>query len=139
IISALIAFGVVLLFFSRASDTRVAIWQMSAAQTIRRKQLVAGAVLGIVAVAVLGIWKEWGDSLGLGTLEATDALADLAGIVIGFLIAVLWSRKGSPRPQYVVRLRSRDSQSRQDSPRGRASGPHLRSRVRTSGRLPDGD
>ncbi len=139
IVSALIAFGVVLWFFSRASDTKVERWQMSAAQTVRRRQLIAGAALGIVAVVVLGIWKEWGDSLGLGTLEAADALADLVGIVIGFLIVAVWSRKGSPRSQYVVRFRSRDSQSPQDAPRGRSPGPQLRSKVRTSGRLPGDD
>ncbi|MFH1744538.1 MAG: hypothetical protein ABIH23_36500 [bacterium] len=128
VISAVFAFGFLFLFFSRASDTKVAAWQLSAAQAIRRRQIVGGAILGIALVVILGIWKEWGDSFGLGNLEAADIAADLLGVAVGFVVASLWQRTNRSKVSYRVKFRSPNQPHNPTAPK--PAGPQLRSRIR---------
>jgi len=134
-ISAILTYVLLALFFSVAPQLHVETWQLSSAQTERRRRIVLGTVLSVALIVVLGVWKEWGDSLGLGNLETMDFVADVAGVAAAYIVSISRLRRGMERPEYRVRLHQRFGPGQSPAPDSTHKGPRLRSKIR-KGNLP---
>ena len=95
--------------------------------------MIGGVILAIATVVVLGVWKEWGDSFGLGHLEAADFLADVLGVAAGFVMATLRFRNVSTKTKYRVQFKSMDQPRQSRASHSRPAGPRLRSKIKPGG------
>ncbi len=129
-ISAGLTFILLTLLFSTAPQLRVETWRLSSAQAVRRRRVAFGAALGMALIVLLGIWKEWGDSLGLGNLETMDFIADVAGVAAGYFLAIGRLRDMTPTPKYRVQLRQQTGGRQSQGSTASTKGPQLRSKIR---------
>lgn len=83
-----------------------------AEQTVRNIFFTSVFAFSFLIVLTFGLWKEWFDALGLGSVQFSDVLADILGIWVGVYIVLVRMRnefRRRRRVEYTSHLRTRNS------------------------------